>query len=590
MMVSFVSEGSGLPNTGESVVQVSTAPAATGLQRRETGRLQVFSGGLAAGSLAFFLSLAALLGLTFERAMFTRPDGIYTGVENNVGDLPFHLQAINSFAQGRNTHIEDPTFAGVRFTYPFMADYVSALLVRAGLSLAASMWLPNMVLALTFVFLLARWTADLTGSRLAGMIAILLVIFSGGMGWWQILHDVRNSDHGLFPLLMNLPHRYTIESEGIYRWGNTLTSLFVTQRSILFGAPIAVFIFRQWWLAIRKRAEIPQAPFSHSPLWRFSVAGVGAGVLPLVHTHTFLVVTAVAACEFILFREQWREWLAFFAVTIAFSLPQVLWLLHGSANTRAFFAWHIGWDHGSYNPLSFWLVNTGVFIPLLLFALLERKSSREADRQWLRFYAPFLLCFIVPNIVRLAPWDWDNIKVLFYWHIASVPLVAALLADWLKSPKPKMRWLAAGLMASLCFSGGLDVLRVITGAEESREFDSGGMAVARAISEHVPLTAVVMHAPTYDSPMFLTGRRSLLGYPGWAWSRGLDYSQREKDINEIYAGGPNAQTLVLAYNVSYALVGPQERAALTVNDAFWKQYSLIAKSGAYSLYSLRSGH
>jgi hypothetical protein len=47
---------------------------------------------------------------------------------------------------------------------------------------------------------------------------------------------------------------------------------------------------------------------------------------------------------------------------------------------------------------------------------------------------------------------------------------------------------------------------------------------------------------------------------------------------------------VLAYNVSYALVGPQERAALTVNDAFWKQYSLIAKSGAYSLYSLRSGH
>jgi hypothetical protein len=114
MMAGFVSEGRGLPNTGKSIVQVSTAPAATGSQRRETGRLQVLSGGLAAGSLAFFLSLAALLGLTFEHAMFTRADGIYTGVENNVGDLPFHVQAINSFAQGQNTQIEDPTFAGVR--------------------------------------------------------------------------------------------------------------------------------------------------------------------------------------------------------------------------------------------------------------------------------------------------------------------------------------------------------------------------------------------------------------------------------------------------------------------------------------------
>ena len=50
MMAGFVSEGRGLPNTGKSIVQVSTAPAATGSQRRETGRLQVLSGGLAAGA------------------------------------------------------------------------------------------------------------------------------------------------------------------------------------------------------------------------------------------------------------------------------------------------------------------------------------------------------------------------------------------------------------------------------------------------------------------------------------------------------------------------------------------------------------
>ena len=518
--------------------------------------------------------------------MFTRSDGIYTGVENNVGDLPFHLQAISSFAQGQNSSFEDPTFAGVRFTYPFLADYLSSLLVRLGLGLAASMWLPNILFALAFVVLLSKFTEDLASSRLAGIIAVLLVIFSGGMGWWQIFQDVRNSDHGLLPLLAHLQHRYTIEPDSIYRWGNTLTTLFIPQRSILLGAAIAVFIFREWWLAIRRRAEIAQAHAGRSCVWRFSVAGIAAGLLPLIHTHTFLVVTAVAVCEFILFRELWREWLVFFAMTMTLAFPQVLWLFHGSANTRAFFAWRVGWDHGTHSLLSFWLANTGVFIPLLLVALLDKKSGSEADRQWVRFYLPFLLCFVVPNIITLAPWAWDNIKILFYWYIASVPLVAALLADWLKRAQPKMRWMAAGLVVSLSLSGGLDIIRVLSGAEEYREFDTDAIAMAKTISNDMPATAVVLHAPTYSSPVFLTGRRSVLGYPGWAWSRGLDYTQREKDIKEIYAGGPNARKLLLAYRVNYALIGPQERASLTVNDAFWEHQSLVARSGNYSLYSL----
>ena len=55
--------------------------------------------------------------------MIERPDGIYTGVLNNFGDLPFHLSVITSFAYGQNFPPEDPTFAGVRFTYPFLTDF-----------------------------------------------------------------------------------------------------------------------------------------------------------------------------------------------------------------------------------------------------------------------------------------------------------------------------------------------------------------------------------------------------------------------------------------------------------------------------------
>src|SRR3982074_392815 len=51
------------------------------------------------GYLAFYLAIAILLAMVFGRAVFERPDGIYTGVTNNLGDLPLHLQVINSFVQ-----------------------------------------------------------------------------------------------------------------------------------------------------------------------------------------------------------------------------------------------------------------------------------------------------------------------------------------------------------------------------------------------------------------------------------------------------------------------------------------------------------
>src|SRR5437870_457952 len=86
----------------------------------------------------FYAAVAIVMWLVFSRAMFEKPDGIYTGVLNNYGDLPFHLSVITRFAFGQNFPPEDPTFAGARFTYPFITDFISAMFVRAGASLRRS--------------------------------------------------------------------------------------------------------------------------------------------------------------------------------------------------------------------------------------------------------------------------------------------------------------------------------------------------------------------------------------------------------------------------------------------------------------------
>jgi hypothetical protein len=565
----------------------------------------------------FYAAIAILLGLVFSQAVFARPDGIFTGVTNNLGDLPLHLQVINSFTQGRNLPPEDPTFAGVRFAYPFLVDFLAAMLARAGAGVLGAMWLQNMVMGLALVGAVHSWTLSLTRNARAGIIAPLLVLFSGGLGWWLLFSDVGGSE-GSFSFFAAPPHDYTILPNSILRWGNSLTTLFVPQRSILFGMPLAILVFGQWWAAIGRQEEASaavrggQSSAAMAPALesresktksRMIFAGICAGLLPLIHAHTFLVVMAMAVCFSVLFRSAWRSWALFFAVAVPLSLPEVFWLAHtGGVQARSYLGWQPGWDHGGHNVLWFWFVNAGPFILALLAALLSYpfmpRPGADGDRlrpspglalppRLIRFYAPFILCFLVPNLVKLAPWIWDNIKVLYWWYIASVPLVALLLAKWWEL-KSRWRWLAPVAFASMTLAGGLDVLRVITAATEQREFTPEGIAIARDISAQAAPQARVLHAPTYNTPVFLTGRRSLLGYPGWMWSRGLDYGQRYSDIQRIYSGEADAGALLRQYGVDYMLVGPEELAAFRVDERFLSQYKKLAEAGPYRLYQVHN--
>src|SRR5260370_9925388 len=139
--------------------------------------------GAATGYAIFYISVAVLLGVIFAHVMFQRPDGIYTALTNNLGDLPFHLQIISSFAHGQNFPPEDPAFSGVRFAYPFLADFLTAMLVRSGVSLIFAMWIQNFALGLALVGMMHYWTLQLTRDRLAGVISPLLIPLRGGSGF-----------------------------------------------------------------------------------------------------------------------------------------------------------------------------------------------------------------------------------------------------------------------------------------------------------------------------------------------------------------------------------------------------------------------
>jgi len=562
------------------------------------------------GYVVFYVVTALVLWQVFSKAMIQDSEGVSTGLLNNFGDLPFHLSVITGFAYGNNFPPEDPTYAGVRFTYPFLSDFASAMFVRTGSDLRESMFIENFILAISFVGLLHRWALVMLRDRLAAIITPLLVLLNGGFGWLLLFDKANSDDNGLLGVFSNLPPSFTVIPETTWRWGNAISALLIPQRGFLMGLPLAVIVFTQWWLAENpqpsgetegKKTDLRRSRkakvhaqevqsessfLSNVTVRRMIGAGVVAGLLPLAHAHSFVVVMAMGGC-LALIQRRWRDWIVFFLVASLIALPQLWWSTsHTAVNARSFFAFEIGWDRGKDNPIWFWFKNTGLFIPLIFVALLFRSKDYLINKRLLFFYLPFTLCFIVPNFLKMAPWIWDNIKVLFYWWVASAPIVALLLSRLWKDNIIR-RTAAIILFASLTLAGALDVAGIALRSVKYGIFDMAGVRFAELVKLKTPPRALIVHAAVHNEPVFLTGRKSLMGYPGHIWTHGLEFAQRESDIKRIYSGAAGADQLLKAYDIDYAVVGPLERLVMPVNEQFFSHYEKVGDVGGYQLYKIK---
>jgi hypothetical protein len=571
--------------------------------------------------------------LFFEQVMYEMPDGIYTGGSQNLGDLPFHLGAIFSFTDGGNFPPQNPSFAGAKFSYPFIADVITAGFIKLGSDVKEAMFAQNFSWALSLLVLLDRFVAKLTGERSVGKIAVFLLFFSGGLGFILFAGDFHAQSKGFWEFLWHLPKDYTIGDN--YSWGNSLVTLFITQRSLLLGMPLTLLILNFLWTSfvtgtdespelLRSKGldssstghEVHKAPpgVGHrgamdqlgngADLARAFIVGLIAGCLPLIHLHSLAVVFVVTAFLFIIRPEQWRTWISFGVGVSAIAVPELAWSLLGSASKATeFIGWHLGWTIKDENVLWFWTRNTGILIPLTILGVLivylgkkpqaphARRSNAEMDQnksgqKSLLFYLPFLFCFIIANITKLAPWEWDNIKVLIYWLLGSLPFISIAIV-WAWRQNMVLKVCAAMCFAAMIASGSLDVWRTVSGQIKTRVFDKDTIQIADQIKKSTPANAVFLNAPTYNSAVVLTGRRSLMRFPGHLWSHGIDHASREEDVKRMYSGVPGADALLQEYGIDYVMISPLETGSLKVNQEFFRKFPVAASSGQSRVYKVR---
>jgi len=66
--------------------------------------------------------------------------------------------------------------------------------------------------------------------------------------------------------------------------------------------------------------------------------------------------------------------------------------------------------------------DTGLFVPLLICAILWRGKDYLVSRRLLLFYLPFTLCFVIPNAVKTRALDLGQCQSAFFiggWHRAA---------------------------------------------------------------------------------------------------------------------------------------------------------------------------
>lgn len=526
--------------------------------------------------LAVYLAVwSAFFGWFWLTAFSTSPaGGLVVHHPYLWADWPLHFTLVTAMVEGGGLPTENPILVGESWHYPFLADWLSAQLVRAGMALVPALVWPSLLACLATVWLLPHFFHVMLRDQSSAVIASWLFWCVGGLGWvvlWQQGELLSGAD------ATNLPEHGIVMQSAI-------SSLLIPQRSLTLGLP---------WLLLAL-AWIRQALERDRAGWRWLASAVMLGMLPIIHTHSFLAAFVILAGWMMIDlarraatprRDRLYRWLLLVGVTSLIAVPLLGWFIVSEV-TAGFVRWQPGWAASELGQgwWAFWWQNWGLW-PILagLGAWLAWRRDGMVQVAW---WMPFLLLFVLCNLWLFAPWWWDNAKLLIWVELALAGLVAgALLRLWRGGLMARVS--ANVLLVLLCASGVLASYALLrTDRVVLPLYSAEELALADWVKRHTPRTARLLTADQHHHWAYnLTGRATVMGYRGWLWSHGHDYRATEQAVQAMYQTA--APALLARYRVQYVVIGPQERRSLAANEAaFERLHRRVKQSAQYSIYQV----
>jgi hypothetical protein len=513
---------------------------------------------------------------------------------HNLGDLAIHFTYIRNFASGVPLWPENPLHHDSLTRYPAGIDMFNALLVLLTLDIKTGLIWTGLIGSLASFWALWRW---------GGGFAVAGFLFNGGIAGFQLLQRWEFLDYQA--------------DEGI-AWKSLPLTMLVTQRALLYALPAGLVLLYQWrakFFGDKTARARPPLPF-----W---VELTLYASMPLFHVHTFLALSFVAAFLFVIGDSPTRRQLLMLVGAAFVPATFLTWTVSDRFGAGSMLGWKPGWvqNVGEFAApwWQFWLLNFGIFLPLVLVLLgvlihraiqqvanssgngnqTRKRANNRTKRggEWqlhiqrvlqaFRFSAPLafvtagVLIFLFACFVRTAPWEWDNIKLIIWAYLLVLPFLwSELIARWDLPVR-------AALCVALFFSGfvslfgGLVPHRGYTFAERA-ELDSVGIALRR-----LPAAARFAAYPTYNHPLLLQGRRVVLGYPGHLFSQGFDYNEDWQRLTQLMLGAPEWRENARAFGVRYLFWGREEKKHYGHSKRPWETEAQLVAGGSWgAIYDL----
>ena len=518
-----------------------------------------------------FLGWGAYLVKLFSQMLVEKADGIWAGGSNVWGDWALHIGFVANWLYGNNFPVQNPNFAGVRLAYPFLFDFASAILVKLGLSISGSFEIPGMVFGLVIVVLLFSLTVRITKKQATGAIAVAVFMLSGGLGWIYLVPG---------QTIFRIPERgvreLTQSYEANIQWVNFVISEMVPQRGIAMGISLALSVFILWWMGEEK-----------DDYRYFLGAGIMAGLVPFFHAHTFMVLIAVSGCLFLTNRKKY--WWYFFIPAGILALPQFAYFMpQVSGYGSGFMRWQPGWTAHVQkdNWIWFWVKNIGLMTILIPISWID---AWKKHRKLFWIYVPFAVVFVAANLWIFQPWENDNSKLLRFWYLAS----SVLVANWMVSVSEKGWWqkvIVAVLLVLITLSGAIDAGSWLDFEKNKLQMWSRtDIELADRVRELTPETAVFLTNDNHNHWVVdLAGRKIVLGFRGWLWSWGINYSTRENDVRKMFAGDLQTPQLLTQYDIDYVIIGPGEKNNFNASESYYSsRYPLLFDWYGQKIFDVR---
>jgi hypothetical protein len=513
-------------------------------RRRRLGRLTPWRTGTLlrghAGAIAVAGAAALVVGGTLAASLWrVRPDGVWTG-GSNWSDLSVHLSIAQSVNAG-NFPPEVPFFAGAPLVYHWFADFHTAITASAaGLFAIPAMAVQSTVLSGTLALVVYGLTRRLVRgprSRRVAVLAALLAVFAGGMGWTRLVGDVVNGIGDPVGLVArNSYDNQWWDARGIVAWPyyripSVMGTGLLVHRATTAGLPILIGALLLLVAGLPPRRRDAGAPPSLPGRDRPRVillAGLLGALLAPFHFFFFPAFLLVAllwaiAADRMLDRSAPRNALLALGpltASLPFALPALDKARSGEATRLV-----IGWESAPMadGPLAvafFYLTNLGLPVVLAGAALFV-----SGTRAKLFLAAWSLALFAIPNLVQVSAVAFDMNKFFQAMSIALAVLAAQLVARW---PLPVV---AAALL--LAVPSPL-LAAAWTLGSQNQLLTADELAASRWVAANTAARSVFVTNGHVNALTDAAGRLRLTSFGWYIRNLGYDPTQREAEVAGVY--------------------------------------------------------